>query len=747
MKRQVIWLMTLLAVLALVAACGGPQPAEPPADVNEVAPVTEAESSASEPAAEAEAEAVESEAVEAEAVEGEPAEPEAADEVAVQGAPEEESAAGAETQEAVTTQSEAELVPDESAAAVQTEGTPGKYGLIAGPIDDAGFNQLAWEGMQRAVDELGVEVVYVETLAGDDAAAKINEALTQGVGGVITVGADLAQATRSASQANPDIPFVSIDFPSQTATDLGVVFSVDEPAFMAGYLAAGMTETGTVCTYGGRDLTPVLSFMVGFENGVNYYNQKNSANVNVLGWRTDPDIPIGGEGLFIDAFNDPDAGRQAAEQLFDQGCDIVLPVAGGSAVGAAAAAQDRELKVIGVDADQTLTEPDYAGVFLTSVLKRIDEVVFAAVSLSESGELGQAADRFRNNYVGTLQNEGVGLAPFYDYESQIPQQLMADLDEIRFQLIEGSLSSGWPISKANVPAAQMAAPGESAAPSEPSAAVAAPAAGALSLEALRNAEYQVEYTASGTAPLSNGEYREPAAPGSASEVVVQISDFVAFGDMTGDGADEAAVILASSGGGSGTFYDLVIMQDQNGTPTQIASTFLGDRIKINSLTIENGNVAVDMVTQGPNDPMVNPTQRVTKAYQLEMQLVEVDASSGVAPPAPEPVPATAPGFEGTYTASLPAASSPGRLKTLTLDADGSAELSTDYQNGKPPIVEVGTWQDNGDGTATVMLTGRADGTQYNQPDVITFGLQGTELKAIAWDQAVYGSEGLTLTKQ
>jgi uncharacterized lipoprotein NlpE involved in copper resistance len=130
-----------------------------------------------------------------------------------------------------------------------------------------------------------------------------------------------------------------------------------------------------------------------------------------------------------------------------------------------------------------------------------------------------------------------------------------------------------------------------------------------------------------------------------------------------------------------------------------------------------------------------------------MQLVEVDGSSGAVPPAPEPMPATAPGFEGTYTASLPAASGPGRIVTLTLNDDGTADMSTDYQNGKPPIVEVGTWQDNGDGTVTVALTGRIDGVQYGQPDVITFGLQAGELKAIAWDQNVYGSEGMTLTRQ
>jgi basic membrane protein A len=125
-----------------------------------------------------------------------------------------------------------------------------KYGLIAGDITDGGFNQLAWEGMQRAAEELGVEVQHLETDAAT-AEENIAQFVDEGYDGIVTVGFGLAGPTRAASEANPDIPFVSVDFPSQTEGDLGLLFDVDAPSFMAGYLAAGMTESGTVCTFGG----------------------------------------------------------------------------------------------------------------------------------------------------------------------------------------------------------------------------------------------------------------------------------------------------------------------------------------------------------------------------------------------------------------------------------------------------------------------------------------------------------------
>ncbi|GIK40643.1 MAG: hypothetical protein BroJett011_44760 [Chloroflexota bacterium] len=104
-------------------------------------------------------------------------------------------------------------------------------------------------------------------------------------------------------------------------------------------------------------------------------------------------------------------------------------------------------------------------------------------------------------------------------------------------------------------------------------------------------------------------------------------------------------------------------------------------------------------------------------------------------------------FVGTYQASLPAASSPGREMSLTLRLDSTAELSADYLNGEAPIVETGTWQDNNDVTATVSLTGQAGGVVYEAPVVITFQLNGSTLTAVAYDQTLYGSEGITLDRQ
>jgi heat shock protein HslJ len=141
---------------------------------------------------------------------------------------------------------------------------------------------------------------------------------------------------------------------------------------------------------------------------------------------------------------------------------------------------------------------------------------------------------------------------------------------------------------------------------------------------LANVEYQSQFTASGTAPLQDGEYREQAAPGSATETVVMLTDYVAYGDLNGQQA--AAVILVTDPGGSGTFYDLAVVVEKNGQPANIATTLLGDRVQINSVTIEGNEIIVDMVQQGPDDPMCCPTQHVVKTYSLEgNELVETSS--------------------------------------------------------------------------------------------------------------------------
>jgi heat shock protein HslJ len=153
----------------------------------------------------------------------------------------------------------------------------------------------------------------------------------------------------------------------------------------------------------------------------------------------------------------------------------------------------------------------------------------------------------------------------------------------------------------------------------------------LALEGLKNATYQVEFTNSGLAPLKDGVYSEPAAAGSAAQTTVTLTDSIAYG-LLPDGQTAAAVILATSTGGSGTFYQLALVTDADGTPVNIANTFLGDRIIVHSLAFEEGKLAVELTRQGPDDPMCCPTQRMLEVYAYQDgELAKVSSVAVAAP--------------------------------------------------------------------------------------------------------------------
>ncbi len=134
---------------------------------------------------------------------------------------------------------------------------------------------------------------------------------------------------------------------------------------------------------------------------------------------------------------------------------------------------------------------------------------------------------------------------------------------------------------------------------------------------LANIEYKSDWTQSGMAPLTDGEYREQAAPGSATETVVMLTEHIAHGQLNGQ--DAAAVVLVTDPGGSGTFYDLAVVVEQDGAPVNVASTMLGDRVQIKAVSIVGNEIIVEMVAHGPEDPMCCPTQDVVQTYALEGQ--------------------------------------------------------------------------------------------------------------------------------
>jgi basic membrane protein A len=303
-----------------------------------------------------------------------------------------------------------------------------------GGVDDKGFNQTAWKGVQDAQAQLGIDGKVLESQAETDYAPNINSFISEGCDIIVTVGFLLGDATKSAAEANPDQKFSIVDFAYDPVVPniLGQVFATDEAAFLAGYLAAGVSQSGIVGTFGGINIPPVTIFMDGFVHGVEYYNAQKGADVQVLGWNADTK-----EGLFTNNFESLDDGRAFAQNLYDEGADIVLPVAGPVGLGSAALAAELgtdKLKIIGVDVDQYLTDPERQGVYLTSVEKKMDATVMQAIEAA-------MGDSFEGGViVGTLENGGVGLAPFHDLDSAVSAEMKSELEAIGKGIIDGSIS-------------------------------------------------------------------------------------------------------------------------------------------------------------------------------------------------------------------------------------------------------------------------------------------------------------------
>ena len=303
----------------------------------------------------------------------------------------------------------------------------------AGGFDDRSFNETAYAGLVRAESEYGIEILALESGSDADYQPNISQAIQQGCNMIVTVGFLLGDATEAGATANPDVDFAIVDYAYEAPPEnlKGLLFSTQESSFLAGYLAAGMTQTGTVGTYGGIPIPSVTAFMTGFYQGVQYYNEENGTDVQVLGW--DPtDVE---KGTYAGGFDDQNKGKQIARNFIQQGADIIFPVAGPVGLGSAAEAQASEgVSVIWVDTDGCVSASQYCDVFLTSVMKGLDEAVFTAIGEGVDGAFTNAV------YVGTLANGGTKLAPFNQFEDAVPAELKEALAAVQAAIIDGTIT-------------------------------------------------------------------------------------------------------------------------------------------------------------------------------------------------------------------------------------------------------------------------------------------------------------------
>ncbi|NLP83981.1 BMP family ABC transporter substrate-binding protein [Microbacterium sp. CFH 90308] len=320
-----------------------------------------------------------------------------------------------------------------------------------GGFNDKSFNQSALEGMERAADELGVEMIEVESSSANDYAPNLENLIAEGCSFIVSVGFKLSADTITSANANPEVSYAIIDdwadntgAQDDEGNDIGdgttdapnikpLMFDTVQAAYLGGYAAAawsaqsGVNKVGTV---GGIPIPPVTIFMDGFVDGVAKYNEDKGAAVETFGW----DV-ASQQGSMTGGFQANDTAKQAMQGILDQGVDVILPVGGPIYQSARDAITDggSSAVMLGVDSDLAVADPSVADMVLVSIKKRIDEAVYEATLEASTGEFDVAP------YIGTLENEGVGLSSFGSFEAELPEGLLDELAALQEQIISGDL--------------------------------------------------------------------------------------------------------------------------------------------------------------------------------------------------------------------------------------------------------------------------------------------------------------------
>ena len=265
-----------------------------------------------------------------------------------------------------------------------------KVGMVAdtGGINDESFNQSAWEGLQEAEKELGIEIKVIESRQASEYLGNIETLVDDGMNLIIGVGYTMADDIKTQAENYPDVNFALIDetydeIPSNVTP---IVFKANEAAYLTGLIAGRMTETNKVGFIGGMESPVISKFDYGFRAGVKAAN---------------PDAEVMVQ--YANSFTDSALGKTIANQMHSKNADIIFTCAGAVGIGAIEAAKENGKKAIGVDQDQNSLAPENV---ITSAMKNIDVSVEEMLSKVVDGSY-----KGGEVIINTLAMNGVGIAP------------------------------------------------------------------------------------------------------------------------------------------------------------------------------------------------------------------------------------------------------------------------------------------------------------------------------------------------
>lgn len=302
-------------------------------------------------------------------------------------------------------------------APTSTYAAPLKVGMVTdvGGVNDQSFNQSAWEGLTRVKKELGIKTSYQESKQDADYPANLETLLDAKNDLIWGIGFKMADAVLIAAKQNPKQKYAIIDYSYGAKTPknvVGVMFKAEEGAFLAGYIAAKMSKTGTLGFIGGMSVPIIHSFQYGFKAGAKFANKK----VNIL-------------EQHAESFTDAAKGKAIANQMMSKGADVIFHAAGAVGDGVIEAVKEKGKMAVGVDRDQNYLAPKNV---ITSSMKRVDNAVFNVVS-----DLNKGVFKGGTTVEYGLKDGAVDVSP--TTTKMIPSVLLEELAKIKKEIIAGKI--------------------------------------------------------------------------------------------------------------------------------------------------------------------------------------------------------------------------------------------------------------------------------------------------------------------
>jgi basic membrane protein A len=311
-----------------------------------------------------------------------------------------------------------------------------KVGLVTDTdgVNDQAFNQSAWEGLQKASQDMGFQAKFVESRQPSDYEPNIDTLAVEGYNVIITIGSTMSDATALKAKQYPNIKFAIVDnaYADSSLTNVtSLMFAEDQVGFLAGVLAGGMSRSGFVCSVSSLRTPASERYMTSFFGGASWQAGPEMKFMNnfINAETTEENVP---------SSKDSTQGKETALKLIGNGCDVVFAIGGDAVNGALLAARENNLPAIGVDVDQYNTDPEAQSALISSAMKNVDIAVYNYLKTVADGSVQAGIS------IATLQNGGVGLAPFHDWEGKIPAELKAQIQKAIDGIQDGSIKIDLP---------------------------------------------------------------------------------------------------------------------------------------------------------------------------------------------------------------------------------------------------------------------------------------------------------------